>query len=187
MKHLLKLSAAAIIAMTAAASAATYTVDGLINDSYDGFRSSLIHAQDYNGDMSGTEVAGFDETASGMWDSTSESISFYGSLESGSIAYKAAGSIDENGGGYLDFVFGSVYQAARFTFDGDLAMGPANSVANGIISLWGETGDCGQGEGSCLGIDLRIAVSPSEVPLPASALLLLGGLGGLSVLRRKKS
>lgn len=36
------------------------------------------------------------------------------------------------------------------------------------------------------GVSLRISYeSPSEIPLPASALLLLGGLAGLSVIRRR--
>lgn len=197
MKHLLKLSAVAMVATAATASAATYNVDGLINASYDGFRSSVVHKQDYNGDMSGSIVAEFDESVSagGTWEDDGD-ISFSGSLENGSYKYSASGNIDSSGGGFLSIMFSTVYHAVTyvFNFDGDLAMGPANSFADGVINLWGDTGTCSHSYSSyrqshCYGIDLRIAVTetPSEVPLPASALLLLGGVGAFAGLRRKKN
>lgn len=192
MKHGIKLSAAAILATATAASAATYNVDGLINASYDGFRSSVVHSQDYNGDMSGNIIAEFDQavTPGGTWEDNGD-ISFSGSLENGEFQYSASGNIDTSGGGFLSILFSEAYKVITYTFnfDGDLAMGPANSFADGVINLWGDTGTCGQeSREGCFGIDLRIAVTEatSEVPLPASALLLLGGLGAIARMRRKK-
>ena len=193
MKRMLTMVAALFLATTSAASAATYKVDGLINDSYDGFRSSLIHSQRYKGDMSGYPVAHFDERVrdGGTWDTETGKIRFRGSLHQGMIRYRARGYINENGGGHLRFLFRMGRERMRlvFKFDGDLNMGPANSFDGEVISLWGDTGKCSKRRYmQCFGTDLRIGVSevPSEVPLPASALLLLGGVGAFAGLRRKK-
>lgn len=188
MKLVLTVVAAAFFATTSAVSAATFQIDGLLSN----YGASLVHSQYRNGDMSGYTLARFDERvrSGGTWDSDTGEIRFAGSLNDGDIRYRASGNVNTDGGGYLRFLFRVGEERIRrvFRFDGDLDMGPYNSVANRVISLWGDTGRCSrESREQCMGVDLRIAVSPSEVPLPASALLLLGGLGAFAGMRRKKS
>lgn len=69
---------------------------------------------------------------------------------------------------------------------------PANGTDFSFLSLWGDTGNYGNCElETCIGADLRFEMTEiPPVPLPASFLLLLGGLGGLgavSRMRRKSS
>ena len=173
MKLLLTMVATAFIATTSAVSAATYQIDNLLSN----YGASVVHSQYRNGDMSGSIIARFDQRvrSGGTWDSDSGDIMFAGSLNRGDVRYRARGNIDTDGGGYLRFLFRVGEERIRrvFHFDGDLDMGPFNSVSNRVISLWGDTGRCSrESREQCMGVDLRIAISPSEVPLPASALLL---------------
>ncbi len=188
MRSTLVLALALVIGMVASvASAATYKVHSIINDNYDGFRSSLIHSQRYDGDMSGSWVAGFYSGVKdgGTWAHNGD-LNFAGKIYtySSKYYYKASGNIDKSGGGYLNFVFKNMYKTIEktFYFDGNLAMGPANSYKDGVISLWGDTRSCQTGH--CLGMDLRVKVS--AVPLPASLGFLAFGAAGLFGLRRFK-
>ncbi|MEL7344001.1 MAG: VPLPA-CTERM sorting domain-containing protein [Pseudomonadota bacterium] len=178
------IAAAAATVLGGAVSASTYTIDGLINISEFGFGSSLIHEQDYDNDMSGSTVAYFDEAASGTW-MHDGSIEFTGTWNG--FGYTATGNIDQTtAGGDLTFDFesGSQFDMLTFYFDGDLDMGLPNSFDGQTIFLWGGTNTCATTD-TCYGTDLRISVS--QVPVPASALLLLGGLGAFAAVRRKTS
>ncbi len=185
MKKLLLGSVLALGAMTAAANAATYQIDGLINISEYGFGSSLIHEQQANGDMSGAPVAYFSETvdAGGIWEH-SGAISFSGMWNG--YGYSAEGHLDQAtaiGSITFNFAGGAQFDELTFNFEA-LDMGLPNSFDGSTAYLWGETGTCSATtDSSCYGTDLRISVS--EVPLPASLLLMLGGLGTLAASRRK--
>ena len=209
MRSLFKIAAVlAGIVFGSAAQAATYSVDGLLNYSANGFTTSVVHSQDANGDMSGSVFGTFSPSVApgGIWQMNGD-IAFSGTILG--VDYAVTGNIDTSGGGSLSFDFDQTdsfslsgmatkdaYRAAffasdhTFNFDGSLAMGPANSFDGNIISLWGDTGTCSSSDpatstGTCYGIDLRIAVS--EIPLPASALLLGVALGGLSAFRRSRT
>lgn len=194
MKKLVLSLVAAAFAMTGAASAATYDVLGLINKSADGFTSSLVHSQKHNMDMSGYNLGWFSEHASGKW--VDGKIGFTGKWRGGD--YKALGYINEHtGAGKITFNFEKWLGVKTFYFkDADFGGGPANGFKDHVISLWGSTNTCwknwrGHNKGTCYGIDLRIKVGSSgggaEIPLPASAFLLLGGLGAMGIARRKKA
>ncbi|MEO1194818.1 MAG: VPLPA-CTERM sorting domain-containing protein [Pseudomonadota bacterium] len=175
---------AALLALASISKAATYSVDGLINISAQGFGSSLIHEQDYDGDMSGATVSYFDEAVSGgTWADTGD-IDFAGTWNG--FGYSATGNIDQTtAGGFLTFAFapGAIYDALTFYFDEALDMGLPNSFDGTTAYLWGGTNTCAN-TGSCQGIDLRIAVS--AVPLPAPALMLLAGLAAFGGLRARQ-
>ncbi len=180
----LAMAAAAATTMAGAATASTYTVDGLTNITAYGFGSSLIHTQADDSDMSGVTKGYFSEAASGSW-MHDGSIEFAGTWAG--YTYDAFGTIDqETAGGDLTFEFkGNPYfDTLTFYFDGALDMGLPNSFDGDTIFLWGGTNTCAETQ-TCYGVDLRIEVS--EVPIPASALLLLGGLGAFAAVRRKKA
>lgn len=76
----------------------------------------------------------------------------------------------------LSSVLGAPITLTRFGTQNDLRLKSADG-----LPVWTEAG------GSISQVILSVsAVSPSEVPLPAAGFLLLGGLGALSVFRRRR-
>ncbi len=187
MTRLLIAAAAALLATATFGHAATYKVDGLINSSAGGFGSSLIHEQDYDNDMSGSQVLNkFDEAvdAGGYWNHDG-SIGFSGTWNS--YGYDAVGNIDQsNATGSLTFNFesGAIFDTLTFYFAALDMNGLPNSFKDGVLNLWGGTNTCSGGD-DCYGIDLRVGMSP--VPLPAPALMLLAGIAALGGLRARKT
>ncbi|MEM1079712.1 MAG: VPLPA-CTERM sorting domain-containing protein [Pseudomonadota bacterium] len=180
-----------------------------------GFGSSVFHDQtagQMSGDVLDTlTLATPTLVAPNLWDSDTGVIGFEFNLAGGgsgtatgtlsltntatsSIGYQSvAGSID------ITFTADSVFGATTETFV--FADAFHNPEANGTdlsqISLWGDldnynSADCRTGgAATCIGIDLRLGIKEQEplviptVPLPAPAFLLLAGLGGLGLMRRK--
>ena len=178
--------------LSSAASAATYQIDNLIS----GGGYSVVHDM-Y--DWSYTYTYLQEEVgAGGTWEDDGD-ISFTGSawdVDYGGLSYSASGNLDQDTvGGWLTFNFATAWGNWIETFHfaeavySDDPSGP-NGFYNNVITLWGDN-HCGTYgyEDNCFhyGMDLKIAVSsPSEVPLPASTLLLLGGMGAFAGLRRKR-
>lgn len=125
-------------------------------------------------------------------------------------------SVDLSGGGFFGPSGGGLYSVtATLAFSApDMASGGATGSA-GFVVLFGSlsagfltwdgggTGTIDFADGSALGYDLGglltgglgtsatsnvkfTAVAPSAVPLPASSLMLLAGVGGLVAMRRRK-
>lgn len=193
--------AASTIMIAGAAQAATYNITEILSYTDNGFGSSLIHDQT-NGTMSGGVVANFDSVVSGTYDTVTDIIQFSGTISLGGLSstFDAFGTLEDSPG-RTDGLFGSI----TFTFLGDLLDGlmlpfdfadqtftsggePNGFASNGtndFIALWGDNGQFGGNQcagGTCLGMDLRLAIEP--VPLPATGLLLLAGIGGLGAARR---
>ena len=192
MKKLLSALAVAFTCMTGAASAATYQVDNLIN----GGGYSVVHDIDYSWGYVFTE---FDTTVDdgGLWEDNGD-IAFSGTasdVDFGDLTYTAYGNINQASvSGWITFDFvlesGSHWVETFYFADMDYYPDPSgpNGFYDGVITLWGDNKcDYYDENGKCCyhyGVDLKIAVS--EVPLPASSLLLLGGMGAFAALRRKR-
>lgn len=194
------------------AQAATFDITEILSFTSGGFRSSLIHDQT-KGRMNGNEVADVDSAVTGgTFNDVTGAISFMGSISNGALSstFTAIGNLAASLT-RTDGVHGNI----NFTFTGDLLDGkslnflfedqtytsggqPNGLASNGtsdFIALWGDLGNYNQcTQCDQYGIDLRIAYEPADgspgvVPLPASGVLLLAGLGGLGVTRklRKKA
>ncbi|MFV2054177.1 VPLPA-CTERM sorting domain-containing protein [Aliiroseovarius sp. YM-037] len=193
------------IALAPAANAATYDINGVLDYSANGFRTSLFHSQTC-GRMCGYEVE--DPTsATGTWDSVTGALSAtMNLLHGGYVSITGNLLMSDRGdsslgfqGLYTDtplsFAFSpdSQYGATTmgFSFMDRWHNGEANGLGNGMISLWGDNGNwsqqnCRQQGSECVGVDLRLQVSPAPVPLPGSIGFLMAGMGGFAYLRRKK-
>lgn len=213
-KRWMKVVPLALMLSAGAASAKTYNITGVIDGVANGFGSSLFHDQ-YGGRMSGSEVDD-PLNASGTWNSHTGAINFTMDLEQGGsvtvtgnllVNESRISSIGSTGvytASPLQFAFSAASQFGatimNFSFADVFHNPEANGVKDGVISLWGDNGvfneaqyqygsysynKCGYNGYNCLGTDLRLQIA--AVPLPASMLLLLGGIGGLAGLRRFKS
>lgn len=208
-KFLLGLAVAATsLACASIASATTYSIDGIVNTTANGFGSSMFHDQT-NGQMNGTTLATpTNLLIGGTWNSTTGAIAFGFDVDGGSAI--ASGTLTLNpgrtGNGYtglsgsLDISFSGTSQfdtiTSPFVFADSFFTNPnePNGTNFSQISLWGDLGNyssstCAAGAPTCVGLDLRLAISElpgaPQIPLPAPALLLLAGLGGLGLVRRK--
>lgn len=211
-----KLSAVSVLALTltaGSAGAATYNITAMLDgvDSAAGFGFSTIHSQS-SGKMGGSIINNLNPSSFvvGTWNSISGAISFGANLFSGG-SFSATGDIDTNAlgagtttgvGGYIDMTFAGVVGIAdntyHFIFD-DWLKNTAPNAPNGFnsatnyISLWGDLGNyssanCGGRlpAETCMGMDLRLALTPAAVPLPASILFLGAGIAGLFGTRHLK-
>ena len=210
MKRFLKIVPMALMLSAGAVSAKTYNITGVIDTTANGFGSSVFHEQNH-GQMSGSAV---DDplNASGTWNSDTGAISFSMDLAAGgSVA--VTGNLLVNDGRTSSQGFTGVYTSSplQFAFSAASQFGEtimnfsfadvfhnpeANGIKDGVISLWGDNGVfdtaqygkwnlCKYSSYNCVGTDLRLEIA--AVPLPASMLLLLGGIGGLAGMRRFKS
>ena len=199
------------------AQAATFDITEILSFTDGGFRSSLIHDQT-SGRMSGGNVADVDSTVTGgTYDDVTGVISFIGSISKGGLSStftaigNLAASLTRTDGvhGNINFTFtGDLLggKSLNFLFEdqtytsGGQPNGLASNGTSDFIALWGDLGNYGQCATQRVavcdqyGIDLRIAYEPGGggsgvVPLPASALLLLAGIGSLGATRklRKKA
>ncbi len=213
LKHII--SAAAFTATMVASSAQAITLDltSMLNFTESSFRTSLVHDQNGNpNNMSGSTIAMFDSFLTGAYDSDTGNIAFSGSYDGGA-SYTASGNLSlsasRTNGVFGDIVFdfagGALDgESLSFNFLDQTFNGDANQFASGnaggayagvnFIGLWGSS--CSGAVSSaptCYGMDLRIehdgGPNGGAVPLPASAFLLLAGLGGLGATRklRKKA
>ena len=190
MKKLLTALAVAFTCVAGTASAATYQIDNLIN----GGGYSIIHSM-YNWSKTYTYLHE-EVNPGGTWEDDGD-ISFGGSawdVDYGKMTYSAHGNIDQSTiSGWITFDFttwwGNWVETFHFA-DTDYYDDPSgpNGFHNGVITLWGDNKcDYYDENGKCCfhyGMDIKIEVS--EVPLPASSLLLIGGMGAFAALRRKR-
>ncbi|MEM9583312.1 MAG: VPLPA-CTERM sorting domain-containing protein [Pseudomonadota bacterium] len=195
-------SASAVLAAPAAA--AVYNVTGIANGSQGGFGFSLFHDQS-NHQMSGGTIATIDaEVTNGSWNSSTGAFYMDFTAGGGSISASSMNLLESGGSftgtdsiGY-NIVGGDIlmtFEGVSGITDGSYTMNfvPAQqggSIANGVandfsfLNLWGDHdyGNCGN---SCFGVDLRMQLSEvATAPLPASALLLFAGIGGLGAMRK---
>ncbi len=213
LKHIITAAALATTMVASSAQAITLDLTSMLSFSESGFRTSLVHDQNGNaGNMSGSTIAMFDSFLTGTYDSDTGAIAFSGAYDGGS-SYTASGNLSLSGsrtagvfGDILfDFTGGALDgESLSFNFLDQTFNDDANKFASGnagganaglnFIGLWGSS--CSGAVSSaptCYGIDLRIAhdggPNGATVPLPASAFLLLAGLGGLGATRklRKKA
>lgn len=209
-KQMLKIVPVALMLSAGAAAAKTYTITGVIDTVANGFGSSVFHNQN-SAQMNGGAV---DDplNASGTWNSNTGAIDFTMDLaEGGSVTVtgnllvnaartSSIGSTGVYTDSPLQFAFSAASQFGEtimnFSFADVFHNPEANGVNDGVISLWGDNGVydqaqygkwnlCRWSRYNCVGTDLRLEIA--AVPLPASMLLLLGGVGGLAGLRRVKT
>ena len=200
----------AFIAFNGQAQAKTYNIDGFLDYSANGFGSSMFHAQDRSR-MCCSTVADYGAMhAGGTWDSVTGDVSFgfdvvnggtasvTGKLFQSALVSTARTSMIGYDGifGHLTMTFTNAYyfgsQTLTFYFE-DMFFN--NKEPNGTnwehVSLWGDlrpngaNSACSPNPDYCVGTDIRLAIS--EVPLPGSAVLLLGGLIGLGATRATKA
>lgn len=186
--------------------AATYNITGVINDTIAGVTSTVFHTAS-GGGASGTIKALALGPASGMWDSASGAIDIAFQVERTNSGGDNGEIIDVVGTGFvlgatdpwtIDFSFfesGTItptdligQSTATVTYlDVTYGTGGGSPSPNAFdlgtltIALWGASTDT---SAPYIGSDLRITLSP--VPLPAGGLLLIGALGGLGALARRR-
>ena len=202
-------AALAGIAIMAAStvSAATYTIDNVVNGSVPGFTYSLFHKATGCGGMCGSTIANVTGDAadvSGTWDSVSGAIDIafqvIRTVAGGGVAtvdVTGSGNVlgSAGGTGIVTFEFweeglaGATaatidgLNSAMITFADTSHSGPANSFDGSSLWLWGGN-SADTSTSTKIGTDLSISLSP--VPVPAAGLLLLGALGGLGLARRRR-
>lgn len=214
MRLIKTLATASVLAFGAiAAHATTYQITNSIRDGgTNGFGSSGFHDQDW-GQAGGDYFSLFDDaTVTGAYDDTiggSTNIYFAGDLTTGGGSFTAQGYLNQsadplrpNGlfGDLVINIMGSAIAGLNgmftFTFADVKHNAEANGRFNDTIALWGDNGLYGtQQEGLRIGLDVRLQLEEGgdfnipPVPVPASALLLFGAIGGLGGLRkfRKKT
>ena len=196
--------AGAMFMAAQAASAATYNILNVENLTSGGFRTSVFHEASSHGGKSGAILAeSINGTASGTWNSVSGLISIVFDVlrtDNTIVTVTGAGTLNlgttrANGlDGSIAFTFsdtiGGLLSSTVSFLDYDYGIGP-NAFDPGLerISLWGAEGTPTTGGNfdtntTTLGADLRITLTP--VPLPGAGLLLLGALGGLGAIRRRR-
>ena len=189
-----------------AASAATYNILNVENLTAGGFRTSVFHEATSSGGKSGDILAeAINGTGSGTWNSDTgaisvgfnvllaDNITIVGVSGTGTVTL---GATRANGlHGSIDFLFsaaigGDTSYSVSF-LDYDYGIGP-NSFDPSLskISLWGAEGTATTNGNfntstTTIGADLRIMLA--VVPLPAGGLLLLGALGGLGAVGRRRA
>ncbi|MEM1236287.1 MAG: VPLPA-CTERM sorting domain-containing protein [Pseudomonadota bacterium] len=203
---------AAIAAVTlcgSAASAKTYRITDILDGRIGSFGYSVFHAQT-NSRMSGSELEDPGTiNPGGTWNATTGAIQFSFDLVGGgsvsAVGNMALGGVYGNSnqyravGGTIAMTFSGATNiwngTHEFTFTPGSQMG-SNLAANGVfnpsftqMNLWGDKGNygsCSNGlnRGQCVGVDLGLALAP--VPIPAAGFLLIGALGGLVAMRRRK-
>ncbi len=169
--NLKALGVAAVIAMTPMAASAVTIAPGDTVDVLGGF-------YEFEEDIAiGTPGA----TKSFTFENSSSSVVAV-TLFQGTILQLSAAF--ENG---VDIMFGSYYasiaQGMAGFFGGSINIAPgASEVLSITFGKVLDTGEQGQGKAN-----IDFAVEASVVPLPAAGFLLIGAIGGLAALRRRKT
>jgi hypothetical protein len=185
------------------ASAATWNVSNVLHGVDSGFGYSGLHDASGANVMSGPELAKI-TSASGTYDDTSGAVNFLFSLDNGdslgligNLLFNGAGLLNSNS--FLAYTglnnLSGISSTGNFGFKtGDVCCSgsydpnsfkPTPNNLN-FLTLWGADGfDNGDYISSTVGMDFRLALTPSAVPLPAAIWLFAPAMGIIGMRRKK--
>ncbi len=186
-------------------SAATWNVVSVEQGSDGGFGFSGLHDASGSNVMSGAGLADI-TSASGTYDDVSGDANFTFSL-SNSTSFNLTGNLIFNSSGWLASNSTLAYSGltlSGISSTGDFGYMPGDVCCGGsydpnsfmpttgnlnFLTLWGADGfntNNGTYSNSTIGMDFRLGLAPSAVPLPAAAWLFAPALLGVLGIRRKK-